>query len=478
MKKYAIVPQTHSNTEPMDIQEVLQWADDQIFAQTGEHLDSLQAAILQGTWQRQTYPQIAKQYNCSEIHVKKEAAKLWHLLSDVLEEDINKRNFRARAERFQVSHISGDFVQICNGDINICGENIQNLDTTSPPSSQNSATITQTTKIDLRDAPEIFGFYNRTSELATLRQWILEYHSRIITIFGLSGIGKTALAFQLIQQIKDKFQYIIWRSLNEAPNLAELQANIMQFMNKNQTETGLDTQLETLIDYFRAYPCLVILDDVQMIFSKGELAGEYQPGWEDYGKFFKQISELSHQSCILLLSWEKPREIAAIEGENRPWKSLQLKGLDELGQQICQERGLAAPEKWPELMTVYQGNPLWVNIAATLIQDLFGGEVDNFLSYQPLILGDIEMILRRHWQRLSEVEKQVMLWLANQEEAVDIVHITSDLPCSKADFWPALQSLARRCLIEKVQRGERSVFSLPPVVKAYVQQKYTQVANS
>ena len=460
----------------MEFQEVLQWTDNQVFANTGDHLDSLQSAILQGTWQRQTYPEIAKQYNCSEIHVKKEAAKLWHLLSDVLEEDINKRNFRARAERFQVSHISGDFVQICNGNINICGENIQNSDTTSTtPPSQNSQPTPKPTQIDLKDAPEIFKFYNRTSELATLTQWILESTSRLITIFGLSGIGKTALAVQLVTQIQDKFEYIIWRRLNLAPPLADLQANIMEFLHKNQMPTGGDAHPATLMDYFRTYRCLVILDDVQMIFSGGQLAGEYQPGREDYGTFFKQIAELSHQSCLLLLSWEKPREIAAIEGENLPCKSLHLKGLDELGGQICQERGLSAPEKWPELMALYQSNPLWLNLAATLIKDLFDGNVDEFLSEPNLILGDIEMILRRQWQRLSELEKQVLLWLANQEETVDFVRIPGDLPCARADFFPAMQSLARRCLVEKVQLGERSVFSVAPVVKAYVQQKYSQI---
>ncbi len=80
----------------MDFQEVLKWTDEQIFAKTGEHLDSLQATILQGTWQGQKYPEIAENYKCSEIHVKKKAAKLWHMLSEVLGEDIHKLNFRGK----------------------------------------------------------------------------------------------------------------------------------------------------------------------------------------------------------------------------------------------------------------------------------------------------------------------------------------------------------------------------------------------
>ncbi len=197
----------------MDFQEVLKWTDEQIFAKTGEHLDSLQATILQGTWQGQKYPEIAENYKCSEIHVKKKAAKLWHLLSEVLGEDIHKLNFRAIAERFHVSHIygdfSGDFVQIGKiGNINICGEKIHNSKVPSSSTSpQNSQPSPRQTQIDLRDAPEIFRFYNRTPELAILNQWLLEDRSRLITLFGLSGIGKTALAVQLVAQIQDRFDY-------------------------------------------------------------------------------------------------------------------------------------------------------------------------------------------------------------------------------------------------------------------------------
>jgi hypothetical protein len=60
----------------MNFEDVVQGANNSIFDKTGEHLTRLQEAILTGVWQRQKYPQIAKEFNCSESHVKKEAAKL------------------------------------------------------------------------------------------------------------------------------------------------------------------------------------------------------------------------------------------------------------------------------------------------------------------------------------------------------------------------------------------------------------------
>ena len=55
---------------------------------------------------------------------------------------------------------------------------------------------------DLRDAPDISSFYNRTSELATLQEWILQERCCLVAILGIRGIGKTAIALHLLPQIQ------------------------------------------------------------------------------------------------------------------------------------------------------------------------------------------------------------------------------------------------------------------------------------
>jgi hypothetical protein len=84
-------------------------------------------------------------------------------------------------------------------------------------------------------------------------------------------------------------------------------------------------------------------------------------------KFFKQIATSSHQSCLILLSWEKPREITALEAENLATRTLHLKGLGEEAADILREKGLADEEKWSDLITLYQGHPSWLNIIAATI---------------------------------------------------------------------------------------------------------------
>ncbi|MFB2971394.1 NB-ARC domain-containing protein [Aerosakkonema sp. BLCC-F183] len=460
-----------------NIQDILQWADNLIFNDTGQHLTPIQEAILTGVWQRQKYPQIAKYFNCSESHVKKEAAKLWEKLREELGEDLNKFNFRSKLEKkhsvSQVSHFGDCLLQEI--DINICSQIIRNIENTqtrshSPPDapqSQNPSPI-----VDLTDAPELTNFYDRTSELSTLKEWILQARTRLITIYGLSGIGKSSIAFKLIEEIQTEFDYIIWRSLSDTPTLSALQTELKQFFARSQ-----QNPLPALIDYLRCDRCLVILDDVQNIFKSGQLAGQYLAEYDDYSKLFKQIATSSHQSCVILLSWEKPREVATLEAENRSTRTLHLKGLAEQAEEILRDKGLTDEDKWSELITLYQGHPCWLKIIASTIQDLFNGSVSLFLAEQnEIFLGDLEHILESHLQRLSESEKKVSYWLASQAEAVDISQ-PGDRELSKSEFWQIIQSLARRGLVEKVQMGARSHFHINPIFKAYIQSKLNHLTE-
>lgn len=48
----------------------------------------------------------------------------------------------------------------------------------------------------------------------------------------------------------------------------------------------------------------------------GVQAGRYCQGCEDYGQLFKRLGEVPHQSCVLMTSREKPKELTLLEGES------------------------------------------------------------------------------------------------------------------------------------------------------------------
>ena len=450
----------------MDIAEVLTLADELIFAKTGKHLDYVQEAILRGTLQDTTYTQIAQEVYSSPSHVRNVGSQLWKILSKELKKDITKTNFRAVLENSKIynyqSAIVGENITVgenvtVNHNLNVCREKVR-----SPTSPQNPQPTAKQPRIDLSDAPEILTFFDRTSQLTTLENWILANRTHLISILGLAGSGKSAIALQLIQQIQHQFDCIIWRSLRNSPPLQTLETDLIKFLSQQQ-----ETELPYLINYLRSHRCLIILDDVQTIFSSGQLAGNYKQGYENYGTFFKQIAESCHNSCIVLLSWGKPREIAALEGHPKNCQTLQVNSLGEAALEIFTEKGLAESEKWSDLIELYRGNPLWLNTVAAAIQDLFSGKIFEFLSYDSLVLGDLEYLLHQHFQRLSDSEKQVMSWLANQK-AVEISKKPALLELSPSEFLKAVESLRRRSLIEKVQKGDRTLFKLQPAIAEYI----------
>ena len=101
---------------PVLRKEVLKFADELVFAESDEHLDNLQEAILRGTLQGKKYSKVAEESYCTEGHVRDVAYELWELLSKALGEDVSKSNFRAAMERSKFSNISHrgkDFIQEC-----------------------------------------------------------------------------------------------------------------------------------------------------------------------------------------------------------------------------------------------------------------------------------------------------------------------------------------------------------------------------
>ncbi|BCU12422.1 AAA family ATPase [Microcystis aeruginosa] len=450
----------------MDIQTLLEWTDKQVLEKTGKHLDSLQESILQGIWEHQDYEKIAKDNQRSYDHIKKEAWKLWQLLSDVFEEDIKKSNVRSVLENKASSTIyhfvSHHGNNISNNHINICRENNPYSENNLKKSSNFPDNDHQFPIINLTKAPELRYNYGRKLEISTLKEW-LDNKTRLITIYGLSGIGKTALTLKLVSEIAPQLDYIIYRSLENIPQLIALKDDLKQFFAQS-----LSTPLPDIIDYLSSYRCLIILDDVQNIFKPGELAGKYLSDCQDYHKFFQQIATTSHQSCLILISWELPRDFVTLKSDKI--KTLYLQGLTTEFEEIFKEYGLKNEEKWTELSELYQGHPNWLNIISSTLIELFDGEVSLFLEQMKneIYLGDIEDSIECHLQRLSATEKKVIHWLANQTEAVEKFPKTANLDLSTSEFWATIQSLIRRCLLDKLSSETSSYFPINPVFKSYL----------
>ncbi|NJR62674.1 MAG: hypothetical protein HC769_30075 [Cyanobacteria bacterium CRU_2_1] len=87
---------------------------------------------------------------------------------------------------------------------------------------------------DWGDAPAVTCFYGRTNEQAMLSQWIVQERCHLAALLGIGGIGKTALAAKVAQLHHPEFEFVIWRNLRNAPPLADLLSDLLQFLSKSQ----------------------------------------------------------------------------------------------------------------------------------------------------------------------------------------------------------------------------------------------------
>jgi NB-ARC domain len=471
----------------MDIAEVLKIADDLMFDSTSKYLDNLQRSIVEGVWEGKTYKDIADSTDRSEGHIRDSASTLWKDISEAVGENVRRSNFKSVVERNHFSIVSShnrkDTIQVAN--INFCSDR---------------ATIDRTVGTNLNldrdknrfkrdvgnDIPHLFPFYGRDFELKQLKQWIVQDECRLINVFGVSGIGKTALMSQLSTQIEDEFECVIWQSLRSKRSLVDLiDRDILPSLPIEiiaDAHHDLETRISFLIEQLSKHRCLIVLDDIHQIFSGGDLAGTYDDDYLEYRELFRRISESNHQSCMVVMGWEQPREFAMF---SRSIPTLALDGLSPAAQQqILKDREIVNADTWVESSLVprgyanayYGGNPLWLNVVATTIKDLFGGRIDDFCQDNRLLLtNDLKLILQSQYDRLSEIERQVIHIIAAEDRAISLLALITASKISPANLLEALQSLGRRRLVEKEETETGVLFSIQPILKEFVSVRSSQL---
>jgi WD40 repeat protein len=436
----------------------------------GQKLRDVQTQVFRYSWEGLTYPAIAQKTGYDTGHIRDVGSALWQLLSQRLGEPVTKKNVQTVLYRWQRQQ---------NG-----------------AQQHDFPIITPTTHEYWDEMIDVSTFYGRDGELSQLKQWIRgeephqqsDQRCRLIAVVGMGGMGKTTLVAKLVEHIQSEFEFCIWQSLRNAPPIQDILLVVLQLLTHQQEfpiAEPVEIQLSRCLELLRLRRCLWVLDNVETILTSAEslpfpsAKSTYREGYEAYGELLRRVGIERHQSCLILTCREKPQTIVPLEGETLPVRSLSLTGLLESEiREIFKGSSFQDLDahQWYQLNYRYSGNPLALRIVATLVTDLFDGNLMLFLEQGQLVFGDIQTLLEEQVNRLSKAEQSVMYWLAIHRESISLPELAEAvLPNNTPPYLlEILQSLVRRCLIEK-QSGR---FTLQPVVMEYLTHRLIQTLTA
>ena len=346
-----------------------------------------------------------------------------------------------------------------------------------PPKAQPPAkyppevSIAQNTKhIDWGTAPEVSLFFGRSEDLSKLTQWLTGDRIRLLVIYGMGGVGKTAFTVKLVEQVCFDFVSLHWRSLKNAQPPPLLIGELLG---------QYSADISAMVDFCKQARRLLVLDDFETVLQDGELVGLYRQGCQNYSELIHRLGCERHQSCLILLSREQPKELSSLQGDNLPVRTYKLTGLKRQGAiALLQSRGFAGSEPGLAMMVEqYRGNPAALKIVAGTIKEVFDGNVSEFLKQTGLALGDtLRTLIYGQFERLSVMEKDILYCMALKRRPIDLSELRRDLTgdSSGSDLIDALQSLSWRALIEKITDTGQVLLQLEPVVQKYVQKKFVE----
>lgn len=363
-----------------------------------------------------------------------------------------------------------------------------------PPADADSAAPTpfpgiSPAHLTLSRLPSAETLFGRHAEMERLSAWIRGGKCRIAAILGMGGIGKTALAVHTARAIAalppaNQAQAdspppgptpVLWRSLVNAPPLPSVLREWLQVLSRQRAEElpgTITEQVNLLVALLGRQPALLVLDNLEGILDQGERSGLFRPGYEEYEKLLRAIAEREHRGCLLITSREMPRSLARLERSHASVVALHLPGLSgdparRILRRWAPQAGDAALDRLAER---YSGNPLALELVAETIDAVYDGDIAAFLATPVIFFEDIRDVLDQQFQRLTELERTLLYWLALEREP-------STLQALEDDLWPgelsarllaALRGLLHRSLIQQESGEHGARFYLQNVITEYV----------
>lgn len=444
-------------------EDALAVVDNLVLTERRKRLSSPEILVLKAAWDGKEYKDVASNSTYSLNYLQRRVASpLWNMLSTTIGdgERVEKQSLRYFLERvtkkYQFSAIHEEQTYPAKNRIQVIGSK----------------------------SPDVSSFYGRVQELIHLKE--LAIKQRCILLVGAAGIGKSALAAKLLEELslesQPKFDCLIWKSVAHAPLVQDLVADLIELIQPTEISSSLpehtQSMISVLIKQLQSRRSLLVLDASEALFQITNFQHR-----RDYGLFFRRLTEELCQSCVIITSRVFPDDLESLIAAELPINFLRIEGLEaDAALQLLSTKGLTDQEKCNDLIKTYRGNPSELKAVVNRIHHFFGGSTEKFFENPTTLVSDQfqEMLNHVFSQLLSKIQKRIMIYLTEEvtlnSQDVGFAKLLNDMnreqqtSVSKFELIKALEVLEKHSLIETIKDPitEEISFNLEPVVKKYI----------
>jgi tetratricopeptide (TPR) repeat protein len=348
-------------------------------------------------------------------------------------------------------------------------------------------------QVNIGGLPIVRGFVGRKKEIRDIRQAINQPHIPAVYIYGIGGVGKTALAAKIIEKVEldnSVEAYCVIRCDKIEPtfaNVIEKLANFISYQGKEghakagqllkESRIPIDERASLLNQAIKDYPYLFIFDNLESGFVKHAPVGDLKD--EELTQFFSSLFDLNWRSTFLFTCRYQWQLLTETKDQGKGLKcglpkenllTIHLPGLTR-HQTIQHMNNLAGPlskleyKEQLRLLPLVKGHPKTVELLDSYLQKHTVSEVLADKNLPGMMLQDIgAYFMDGLWGDLNKDEKEALANLAVFRVPLKAQDIEKLVP--KKD---ALDKLKGYSLVQL--EGEGRGYVVHPVVSEYVLDK-------
>ncbi|MBD2255812.1 NB-ARC domain-containing protein [Nostoc parmelioides] len=457
----------------LTLEQALAMVNELMLAKMGRHLSDPETTLLEGTWNNDDYQTIAEGTSYTANYLKGFVApRLWNIIAAIVGtgKKVTKTNLRSFLEYLYQKEYSN----CSDGGVSEDYSAIERLKINGEP-------------------PDVSIFFGRSQELSHIKDLTNDY--KLLSLIGIAGVGKTALAAKFLNQISSscnaQFERLIWKSVAHAPTVQELVNDLIQVVQDTESPSTLleytQVNITSLLQALQSRRCLIVLDGIDT-FQTTNFEQRL-----DYRLFFRRLIEEQHQSFFIVTSRALPLDFKTLSRAKRPLQYIKIKGLDsESAMKLLLANGLTGNKKCRELIEMYYGHPAELQSVVERINYYFAGSTEAFFHNKTTFISpEMQSVLDEIFsQELNEAEHRIMLCLAScttdNQTLVSFNKLLNNFPpilnkeISISELIESLECLENLSLIDTFRdpQSKELYLCLQPVIKKYIFIKFLGITTT